>query len=54
MVIQIKGKVRGKIEVSPDISEDEVKKLALEKVNISAGDVKKIIFVKGRLVNILV
>ena len=54
MVIQIKGKVRGKIEVSPDISEDEVKKLALEKVNISADDVKKIIFVKGRLVNILV
>ena len=54
MVIQIKGKVRGKIEVSPDISEDEVKKLALEKVNISVDDVKKIIFVKGRLVNILV
>lgn len=54
MVIQIKGKVRAKIEVSPDISEEEVKKLALEKVNISEGDVKKIIFVKGRLVNILV
>ena len=54
MVIQIKGKVRGKIEVSPDISEDEVKKLALEKVNISVDDVKKIIFVKGRLVNILI
>lgn len=28
-VIQIKGKVRGKLEVSPDISEDELRELAL-------------------------
>lgn len=54
MVIQIKGKVKAKIEVSPDMPEDEVKKIALEKVKISEGDVKKIIFVKGRLVNILI
>ncbi len=54
MVIQIKGKVKAKIEVSPDMPEEEVKKIALEKVKISEGDVKKIIFVKGRLVNILI
>ena len=54
MVIQIKGKVKAKIEVSPDMPEEEVKKIALEKVKIPEGDVKKIIFVKGRLVNILI
>ena len=54
MVIQIKGKVKAKIEVSPDMPEDEVKKIALEKVKIPECDVKKIIFVKGRLVNILI
>ena len=46
MVIQIKGKVKAKIEVSPDMPEDEVKKIALEKVKIPECDVKKIIFVK--------
>jgi leucyl-tRNA synthetase len=58
LVIQINGKVRDKIEVLADISEGEAKKLALkqEKVKkyIEHKPIKKIIFVKSKLINIVV
>ncbi|MFC1630251.1 leucine--tRNA ligase [Patescibacteria group bacterium] len=57
-VIQINGKVRGKIEAETDISEDELKELALsqEQVKkwIERKKIKKIVFVKRRLVNIVI
>ncbi|HLN19004.1 MAG TPA: class I tRNA ligase family protein, partial [Patescibacteria group bacterium] len=58
LVIQINGKVRDKMKVSADISEEEAKKLALEseKVKNFVGDreIKKIIYIKGRLINIVI
>ncbi|HQP83826.1 MAG TPA: class I tRNA ligase family protein, partial [Candidatus Syntrophosphaera thermopropionivorans] len=57
-VIQINGKLRGKIEVEPDISAEELKKLALEVENvkhyISDREIQKIIVVPGKMVSIAV
>ena len=57
LVIQINGKVRDKVEVDADISEEEAKKIVLkrEKIKKWIGNQKpkKVIFVKGRLVNIV-
>ena len=58
LVIQVNGKVRDMIEVSADISEEEAKKVALksEKIKkwLEGEKVEKIIFVKGKLVNIVI
>ena len=58
LIIQINSKVRDKIEVETGISENEAKQLTLqrEKVKqwISDKKIKKIIFVKGKLINIVV
>jgi len=57
-VIQVNGKLRGKIEVEPDISEEEIKQIALEVDNVkrytSEQDIKKIIVVPGKMVSIAV
>ena len=58
MVVQINGKVRDKIQVPADISEDEAKEKALasEKIKKYTDDqeIKKAIFIKGRLLNLVV
>ncbi len=58
LVLQINGKVRDKVEVSADISEDEAKKIAMDSQAIKkwteGKGVIKIIFVKGKLVNIVI
>ena len=58
LVVQINGKLRDTIEVAADIAEDEAKKIALasDKIKKWTADkeVVKVIFVKGRLVNIVV
>ena len=58
LVIQINGKVRERIEVTAGISEEEVRRLALSnpKVTTLIGEstVQKVIYVPGRLVNIVV
>jgi leucyl-tRNA synthetase len=58
LVIQVNGKVRDKIKVSVDLSEDEAKKLATEsekiKTHLLGKEIKKVIFIKGRLINIVV
>ena len=58
LVVQINGKVRDKMEVPVDISEDEAKEkvLASEKVQkwLEGKEPKKVIFVKGKLVSIVV
>ena len=57
MIIQVNGKVRKKIEVSADILQDELEVEALESAEIikHVGDrsIKKIIYIKGKLVNIV-
>lgn len=58
IVVQVKGKVRGRLLVAAGISDDELKEKALadEKVQKFVGDnpIKKIIVVKNKLVNIVV
>ncbi|MGA8988564.1 leucine--tRNA ligase [Aeromicrobium sp.] len=57
-VVQVLGKVRGKIEVSPDISEDELTALALAEPNvvrsIDGREVRKVIVRAPKLVSIVV
>jgi leucyl-tRNA synthetase len=58
LVIQINGKVREKIKVAAGILEEEASQLAIKSQKIQkwlAGkEPKKIIFIKGRLINIVV
>ena len=58
IVLQVNGKLRSKIEVSRDITRDELEKLALEDEIIqrfvSKGSVRKVIVVPGKLVNIVI
>lgn len=58
LVIQINGKLRDRIKVATDISEKEAKKISLEskkvKNFIAGKEIQKIIFVKGKLINIVV
>lgn len=58
LIVQVNGKMRGKLSVPASISEEEAKKLALADENVKkwleAKEPKKVIFVKGRLVNIVI
>ncbi len=58
IVLQVNGTLRSKIEVSRDITRDELEKLALEDEIIqrfvSEGSVRKVIVVPGKLVNIVI
>ena len=57
LIVQVNGKVRGKIQVSAATSEDDIKAAALSNENVckflSGVTVQKVIVVKGRLVNIV-
>jgi leucyl-tRNA synthetase len=58
LVIQINGKVRDKVEAEADISQKDAEKLALEREKIKKWLANKkpkvVIFIKGRLINIVV
>lgn len=58
LVVQINGKLRDRIKTNADISEKEAKNLAMasEKIKkfLESKKVKKVIFVNGKLVNIVV
>ena len=58
LIVQVNGKVRDKLMVSANISEDEAKKLALEspkvQAHIAGKIVVQVIYVPGRLVNLVV
>jgi len=58
IVVQVNGKLRAKLEIAADTSEDEIKQLALVESNVQTFmDNKKptkVIYVPGRLVNIVV
>lgn len=57
-VLQISGKIKDRIEVSPTISKEELEKLALEndliKAEMAGATIKKIITVAPKLVNIVI
>ena len=58
VVFQVNGKLRDKVEVSKDLSNEEIEKIALanEKVKMFVGDnqVKKVIVVPNKLVSIVI
>ncbi|AGY76588.1 leucine--tRNA ligase [Clostridium autoethanogenum] len=57
IAIQINGKIKAKINVSTNLKEDQIKELSLSNEHIKSllegKDIKKVIVVKGRLVNIV-
>ena len=57
LAIQINGKVRGVIETSPTATQDEVMEMVKSNEKLSprlATDIKKIIYVPGKIMNIVV
>ncbi|MFA5926351.1 MAG: class I tRNA ligase family protein [Parcubacteria group bacterium] len=58
LIIQVNGKVRDQIKVPSGVKEEEAKKLALESQKIikytEGKDIRKIIFVKDRLINFVI
>ena len=57
LIIQINGKTRDVIKIKKDLSEEEIKKIAMssEKIHkyLEGKIIKKFIYVKDRLVNIV-
>ena len=55
IAVQLKGKVRARIEVSADASEEELTATATEVIadQLEGKEIRKVIVVKGRLVNIV-
>ena len=55
IAVQLKGKVRARIEVAADASEEELTAAATEAIadQLEGKEIRKIIVVKGRLVNIV-
>ena len=57
LVVQVNGKVRGKIQVAVDESKEEIEQIALNEPNAvrftEGNTVRKVIVVPGRLVNIV-
>ena len=58
LVVQVNGKVRARVEVPADITEEAAKEAALAEPNvqrhIAGKEIRKIVYVPGRLVNIVV
>jgi len=58
LIVQVNGKVRDKIEVQANISEKEARELTITKEKVKrwilGKKVKKVIFVPGRLINIVI
>lgn len=58
IAIQINGKIKSRINVASDLTEEEIKTTALEnsviKANTEGKNIVKVIVIKGRLVNIVV
>jgi len=58
LVIQVNGKVRDKVNINNDMNEDQIKELSLKRPNIlkwtQDKEIRKIIIVKGKIINIVV
>ena len=55
--VQVLGKVRGKIEVEKDMNQNQVVEKALENQEIKkfiSGNIKKVVYVPGRILNIII
>jgi leucyl-tRNA synthetase len=58
LVVQVNGKLRANLQTAADISEDEAKEAALADENVKkwveGKEIVKVIFVPGKLLNIVV
>lgn len=58
IVVQVNGKLRGRIQVAADAAQDDIKAQALAEQNVQKfigdSEVRKVIVVPGRLVNVVV
>jgi len=58
LIIQVNGKVRDKIEVEADVSEEKAKELVLSREKIQKWiykeKIQKVIFIPGKLINIVI
>ena len=58
MPVQVNGKLRGRVTVSPDAGEDEVRAKALAdpavQAHVAGKTVRKVIVAKGKLVSVVV
>jgi leucyl-tRNA synthetase len=57
LVVQVNGKMRATIQVAPDITQDDAVAAALATPTVAkhvTGTIKKIVFVPGRLINLVV
>jgi leucyl-tRNA synthetase len=57
IVLQVNGKVRGKIDVSPDISREELEDIAINDPNVKrfteGNTIRKVIVIPRKLINIV-
>ena len=57
IVLQVNGKVRGKIDVSPDISKEELENIAINDPNVKrfteGNTIRKVIVIPRKLINIV-
>ena len=58
LVIQINGKMRDKVKISKNLERLEIEKLVFKRESVKkytkAKEIKKIIFIEGRLINIVI
>ena len=58
LIIQVNGKVRGKIDLDKDSSQDKVEQTALTVENvknfIGSSEIKKTIYIKEKLINFVI
>lgn len=56
IIVQVNGKLRAKLELSAEATEEEIKSKALSEENVQkfiSSELKKVVYVPGRLVNIV-
>ncbi len=56
LVVQVNGKLRGKVRVAQDVTQEAAFEAAMKEESISrfvTGEVRKVVFVKGRLLNVV-
>jgi leucyl-tRNA synthetase len=58
LVIQVNGKVRGRIEIDKNLSQEEVESAAKEVENIKANlenqTIRKVIYIKEKIINFVI
>ncbi|MDL1896717.1 leucine--tRNA ligase, partial [Anaerolineae bacterium CFX7] len=58
LIVQVNGKVRGKIELPVDVSEDEAKQKAFDDANVKkwveGKKIERVLYVPERLLNVVV